>query len=522
MDEDKNRLQKVIENVAKISVDFQELVDVILRELPVGVLVKNVNDDFKCIYWNQFIENFTGIKYSTEEKDYNSLNEESIALFTGNEQKREERKVVKTGEKQKLYKKLQRISGDFRDVEITKFPVTLKNGTILLLTLLEDVTELVTIRKSLERTNVIAKKTLHTNDIWIASLKINPLSKINYDDTIVSLNSWDNIDSKLIEVPWRVYLLTVLPEDRDILIHGFRQLCTSEVIDIQMEVRIRRPQSNGFYWYEVSAFVYEWTKSGKPSVILASTTNIQKRKNQEITLEEAKDKAELADKMKSKYLADMSHEIRTPLTAITGFAELMAFAESDEERLSYYEIIKTNNQMLMQLINDILDLSKIEADVVKLVYEEVDINDMLDTAYASARYRMPEGVNLYIEKGLPHCMFGIDPIRFLQIITNLSNNAIKHTKKGSITVGYTELEKGLLKFFVRDTGLGISKEKQARLFNRFAKMNDYAEGIGLGLAICQGLITKMGGSINVTSELGIGSEFSFTLPSHTVEKTDEV
>jgi signal transduction histidine kinase len=130
------------------------------------------------------------------------------------------------------------------------------------------------------------------------------------------------------------------------------------------------------------------------------------------------------------------------------------------------------------------------------------------------RLRMPPGVKLILEKAESKCVFGMDPVRLLQLITNLSNNAIKHTKEGSITIGYKVLPEDRLEFYVKDTGLGIPKEKQKQLFGRFAKVNDYAEGIGLGLAICQGLVTKMGGTISVKSEHGAGSEFIFSLPSH--------
>lgn len=257
--------------------------------------------------------------------------------------------------------------------------------------------------------------------------------------------------------------------------------------------------------------------NGKPLLLVLwrdVTVKLQVQRSQEMTLEEARAKAELADKMKSKYLADMSHEIRTPLNAITGFAELMAFADSDEERMGYYEIIKTNNELLMQLVNDILDLSKIEADAVKIAYTSVDINELMDSIFAAVRLRMPGGVKLFLEKGCEQCMFGTDSIRLLQLVNNLANNAIKNTKKGSITLGYESLPDKRLKFYVRDTGIGIAKEQLATLFTRFVKVNDYVEGIGLGLAICQGLVTKMGGSMHVESELGEGSVFSFILPSH--------
>lgn len=168
----------------------------------------------------------------------------------------------------------------------------------------------------------------------------------------------------------------------------------------------------------------------------------------------------------------------------------------------------------MQLINDILDLSKIEADAIKISYAPIDVNELMDTTYASIRLRMPEGVKLILEKDQYNFPFGTDSIRLLQLINNLANNAIKNTKEGSITVGYTRLSDGKLKFYVKDTGVGIAEEKLSTLFTRFVKLNDYVEGIGLGLAICQGLVTKMGGSMSVESELGAGSTFSFILPSN--------
>lgn len=253
--------------------------------------------------------------------------------------------------------------------------------------------------------------------------------------------------------------------------------------------------------------------NGKP-LLLALWRDATVKRAIEKRLEDERDKAEMADKLKSKYLADMSHEIRTPLNAITGFSEMMAFADSDEERMSYYEIIKANNQLLMQLINDILDLSKIEADAIKISYAPIDLNEMMDTTYASIRPRMPKDVKLILEKGLDRCTFGADYIRLLQLINNLVNNAIKNTKKGSITMGYESLGDDKLNFYVKDTGQGIAEEQLQNLFNRFVKVNDYVEGIGLGLAICKGLVTKMGGTIRVESRLGEGSTFSFILPSH--------
>ena len=249
---------------------------------------------------------------------------------------------------------------------------------------------------------------------------------------------------------------------------------------------------------------------GASPLLLVMLNDITEQRQDQLALM----KVQEADKMKNAFIANMSHEIRTPLNAITGFSELMAFADTDEERMSYYDVIKMNNQLLMQLINDILDISKIEADAIKITYEQLDVSELMDTIYASAKLRVPGGVKLVLEKEADHHMFGTDSMRLLQLINNLVNNAIKNTKEGSITMGYTIQPDDQLRFYVRDTGIGIDKEKLKDVFDRFVKINDYMEGIGLGLAICKGLVVKMGGSIHVTSELGVGSEFSFILPSH--------
>lgn len=370
-------------------------------------------------------------------------------------------------------------------------------------------------REALRRLRLLSKMAFKANDIHACSLKINPDTKDDYRDTVVTmLYHWDSEEELSTLVTWDHYISVLDPESLPVFWENFYKLVRGEEQDVKFEAYVKFPEFSRYFWRDYTMSVYERDEQGRPTVILTCSSDIHVRKSHELNMEEIISNMERADKMKSKYLADMSHEIRTPLNAITGFAELMAFTEDDEERMSYYDIIKTNNQMLMQLINDILDLSKIEADVVKITYEPVDVNDLLDSAYASTRLRMPSGVKLIMEKGGNECVFGTDPVRLLQLITNLANNAIKHTKEGSITIGYKVLSDDMLEFYVKDTGFGIPEEKQKQLFGRFAKVNDYAEGIGLGLAICQGLIAKMGGTIGVKSEHGVGSEFIFTLPSH--------
>ena len=492
---------------------LQELINTILDRLPLGVFVKDGDNHFNYLYWNHFMEEITGIE-TREIEGHDDFEVNYNALMTAEERLETDMNVIKTGLTARFKGKVKSASGDYRDIEVAKYPISLNNGKPLVLALWRDITSELATENTLRRTRILTKMALRISDIRTCSIFIDPDCTHNFKDSVVTLNDWNTMSEDMIEVSWGQFISRAHPDDQEHYHNMFTRLCRGEISEARIEARMLFPGKKEYVWREVFATVYERDEKGRPSVILGCSTNIQERKNQELSLEEAKVKAEAADKMKSKYLADMSHEIRTPLNAITGFSELMAFADTDEERMSYYDVIKMNNQLLMQLINDILDISKIEADAIKITYEQLDVSELMDTIYASAKLRVPGGVKLILEKGADHHMFGTDSMRLLQLINNLVNNAIKNTKEGSITMGYTIQPDNQLRFYVRDTGIGIDKDKLKDVFGRFVKINDYMEGIGLGLAICKGLVVKMGGSIHVTSELGVGSEFSFILPSH--------
>lgn len=497
----------------KTEKNLQELINTILDRLPLGVFVKDGDNHFNYLYWNHFMEEITGIE-TREIEGHDDFEVNYNALMTAEERLETDMNVIKTGLTARFKGKVKSASGDYRDIEVAKYPISLNNGKPLVLALWRDITSELATENTLRRTRILTKMALRISDIRTCSIFIDPDSTHNFKDSVVTLNDWNTMSEDMIEVSWGQFISRAHPDDQEHYHNMFTRLCRGEISEARIEARMLFPGKKEYVWREVFATVYERDEKGRPSVILGCSTNIQERKNQELSLEEAKVKAEAADKMKSKYLADMSHEIRTPLNAITGFSELMAFADTDEERMPYYDVIKMNNQLLMQLINDILDISKIEADAIKITYEQLDVSELMDTIYASAKLRVPGGVKLVLEKGADHHMFGTDSMRLLQLINNLVNNAIKNTKEGSITMGYTIQPDNQLRFYVRDTGIGIDKDKLKDVFGRFVKINDYMEGIGLGLAICKGLVVKMGGSIHVTSELGVGSEFSFILPSH--------
>ena len=238
-------------------------------------------------------------------------------------------------------------------------------------------------------------------------------------------------------------------------------------------------------------------------------------KQTEEALAEAKEKAENADRSKSAFLANMSHEIRTQLNAIVGFSELLAAANTEEEKQKYLEILHTNSELLLQLVNDILDLSKIEAGTLEFVYSDVDINLLLNDLEQLFRMKIGSNspVQIITEPGLPSCMVHTDRNRIAQVVSNFVSNAIKFTTEGSIRIGYQSSENGL-RFYVSDTGSGISADKLEGVFDRFVRLQSDKNGNGLGLSICKTIVNKLGGEIGAESEVGKGSTFWFTLPEH--------
>lgn len=245
--------------------------------------------------------------------------------------------------------------------------------------------------------------------------------------------------------------------------------------------------------------------------VVLKKEDVTKQKQAENELRLAKEKAEESDRLKSAFLANMSHEIRTPLNAIVGFSGLLAVTETPEEREEYINIINSNNDLLLQLINDILDLAKIEAGTLEFVSSDVDINQLLGDIEQTARLKAADGVQVSFVEKLPRCILRVDKNRVSQVITNFLNNALKFTHEGSIRFGYRYIEDELY-FYVTDTGCGIAPEEINRVFSRFVKLNSFAQGTGLGLSICQMIIKKLEGRIGVDSTYGQGSTFWFTLP----------
>ncbi len=238
--------------------------------------------------------------------------------------------------------------------------------------------------------------------------------------------------------------------------------------------------------------------------------DISEQLRYEAQLKKAKEKAEESDRLKSAFLSNMSHEIRTPLNAIVGFSAIMADIDNAEERKKFCNIIESSNKRLLSLINEVLDLSKIESGTLAFDYTPVKINDLYREIFMTHQLCAKQA-SLVLELPDEEVCINTDKNRLTQVISNLINNAVKFTPKGTITIGY-RLIPDFVEFYVKDTGIGISKDKVDKIFNRFVKVDNFAPGTGLGLSICKTIVERLGGDISVTSEEGVGSLFSFRIP----------
>ena len=304
-------------------------------------------------------------------------------------------------------------------------------------------------------------------------------------------------------------------EDRLALRQQLDELVEGKVHRVKYDMECREDRGKGMRteWYEIRIVVGEKDAKGRAKTLEGSIQLVTKRKNLEQVLVDAKKKAEELNNLKSAFLANMSHEIRTPLNAIVGFSELLIGAESTEEQQEYSRIIQANSGQLLQLVNDILDLSKIEAGTMEFIDKDFDLNTVMKETEESLRLRLdPEKpVTMHCELGLPECTLHLDHNRLVQVVTNLVTNAIKYTDSGTITMGYM-LKGKTLEFYVKDTGAGIDPAHINDIFDRFVKLNAFMKGNGLGLSICKSIVEKFGGKIWAESELGKGSQFYFTIP----------
>ena len=303
------------------------------------------------------------------------------------------------------------------------------------------------------------------------------------------------------------------PDDRSRMLAFFEEAKKGKAKAFKGEMRILRPGTkNEWNWVRTNVVLNLYEPEKGQVELIGVNYDITALKETEAKLIEAKEKAEESDRLKSAFLANMSHEIRTPLNAIVGFSSLMVDTEDMEERRQYMDIVEENNDLLLQLISDILDLSKIEAGTFDFTEREVDVNLLCEDIVLAMRMKARPNVEILFDRHLPECRIMSDRNRLHQVISNFVNNALKFTEEGNIRVGYDQLDEAHLCFYVADTGIGIEPEMQNEIFERFVKLNSFVHGTGLGLSICRSIVEQLGGEIGVDSEPEKGSCFWFTLP----------
>lgn len=499
--------KRYLKKMAAEDSSYQKFLFEILDNLPFPVIVKDIQDDFKYAYWNKESELQGGLN-RVNVIGYNDF--EIYGKERGTRYRHVDEELVRIGEPYRAEDSYVTADGVAHDTIVMKSIISSAGSHKWLLAVRWEIADLKAYQRELvaakeELEEAINKQKLAMKSIDFGLIYIDKNYKVQWEETTHIANM----------MPGRRYI----PGSICYQTSALRQTpCTNcafqEAISSKQIVRhtIRIDEID----FEVTATpVYA---DGEENVIggLLRFEDITEKLKIAQMLQEAKEKAEESNKLKSAFLANMSHEIRTPLNAIIGFSDMICQMEELDykEKEEYMRIISTNNELLLQLIDDILDLSKIEAGTMDFSFASTDINELLEgiCRQMQQKNKTPEVEIQFLEKQ-PKCVINTDHLRLSQVIINLMNNAMKFTSKGSITMGYRVNEANdEIYFFVKDTGIGIASDQVNLVFERFVKLNSFVKGTGLGLAICRVIIERLGGTIGAESKIGEGSCFWFRIP----------
>lgn len=475
----------------------------LLDNMPFPVMVKDVDNDFRYILWNKQCDLQSGFSR------WEALGKTDFELFGevfGRMNRKRDEEVIASGKTYRVQEDYVVRSGEVRNTMLEKSLLKVGERRFLLV-VRWDLTEVMSSRREIERINKEKLALMEYNQLILenASIGLVYLSP----DYIVQ---WENLSNYSSHPMAKAYKTGVLCYKNA---WGYDSPCKGCVVEKAM--KSNRMESkvvtlSGGLTIEISGKAVRNEQNEIAGYVLKFDDITDKMRIDE-ELRYAISKAEEANRLKSAFLANMSHEIRTPLNAIIGFSQILAETEDAAEREQYAKIITENNDLLLQLINDILDLSKIESDMLKFVYSSIDLNNLMSNIESAMKMKakLNEHVEISFEDRLPECIIITDGKRLQQVITNLMNNAMKFTEKGSIRFGYSSVGENKLRFYVADTGIGIPEEKREDIFNRFTKLNNFKAGTGLGLAICRTIVQKLGGEIGVEPNDGGGSVFWFTI-----------
>ena len=513
------RIRKLQKTIKKTNHSYRFSFD-ILDNLPFPIFVKDITNDFRYYYWNKESAAQSGI--SSEEAightDYEIYGEER-----GEKYRHIDKELIQAG---KVYRKEEKYTtpdGITHDTIAVKSIISWEGEKKWLLATRWDITQL----KNYERELVAAKEELEK------ALKKQKLALKSIDFGLIYIDKnyrvqWEETRQIASLVKGRRYIPGKICYQTSALRNEPCGQCAFKKAIEQGKI-IRHTIRVDDVDFEVTATpVFGDEKETEIIGGLLRFENITEKLKMDKMLQEAKEKAEESNRLKSAwgekikgYSTWASHEIRTPLNAIVGFSEMVCQTEEEEERKEFVKIISSNNILLLQLIDDILDLSKIEAGTMEFTFAQTDINELMEGICRQMQEKnsSPDIQILFTEKA-DQCMMYTDRIRLSQVIINFTNNALKFTPKGSIEMGYRiEEAKDEIYFYVKDTGIGIPADKIDKVFERFVKLNSFIKGTGLGLAICRVIVERLGGVIGVESKEGEGSRFWFRIPrSEKIEK----
>lgn len=485
--------------------DYRRFLFDILDNLPFPIMVKDIQEQFKYTYWNKESELQSGIS----RKD--AVGFSDVDIF-GEERGKQYRKIdedlVRAGIPYKAEERYVTADGKVHDTLVMKSIISSgKLGKWLLVARWEITQlkmyerELLAAKEQLE--GAVCKQKLALRSIDFGLIYIDRNYLVQWEET----GNIKNLVSGRHYTPGTVCYRTTGQGTQPCGKCAFREAIGTGKI-------VRHITHVDHVDFEITATpVYDDTGNEIIGGLLRFEDITEKLKVERM-LQEAKEKAEESNRLKSAFLANMSHEIRTPLNAIIGFSDLICQTDDVEEKEEYIRIVTSNNELLLQLIDDILDLSKIEAGTMDFSYAPTDINELMEDncLQMQQKNQRPEVQIMFTEKE-PGCVINTDRLRLSQVIMNLMNNAMKFTSEGSITLGYRlTRQKDELYFFVKDTGIGIPADQAGKVFERFVKLNTFVKGTGLGLAICRVIIERLGGTIGVETREGKGSCFWFRLP----------
>ncbi|WP_455671646.1 ABC transporter substrate binding protein [Phocaeicola sp.] len=508
--------QRARERKIQMLKDNKLFLEDLFNNLSVAVAVRDLQDELHFLYWNKEAENLFGL---TRKEVMENMDLALASNEMTKEMNRNDLEILQQNGRFSGLCKFKKQDGGPLSLYVSKRTISHPDGRKWLLITAWDMTEQ---QQNIEKLGELNKRLQMVMEVSQMSLWTYDIKKdvITYD----GINSLPEILPTDNQCNLKDFLDLISPEMRNRVCNSVFRFLHGDMPSLHEEFTLYKSFSRRLdnpIWLCSHSTVLKYDAEGKPVVLVGANKDISAQKELEDTLLKAKKAAEEASRLKDVFLANMSHEIRTPLNSIVGFSSLLAETEDPSEQTEYSKIIQNNTDLLLQLINDILDLSKIEAGTMEFTYKDVNVYNLFAELEKTTRWRMKDSnVDIIFEESCPEVVLNIDPNRFMQVINNFMTNAIKFTHQGSIHFGYRQQENKDWYFYLTDTGEGIPSEKVHTVFDRFVKLDAFKQGTGLGLSICKSIIDRFEGEIGADSQLGAGSTFWFTLPEKRLAKSN--